>query len=94
MRWRDPRFFKAVCGARAPTDRVGHSDPLGVPARRSRVRRLNNGSRVSGPGEGGRPPRTFTSMMSCDSRSAVNLENGMSFVTPNVCLEASSLERE
>lgn len=37
---------------------------------------------------------TLTSMISFDSGSDLNLENGMNFIISNVCLEASFFERE
>lgn len=37
---------------------------------------------------------TLTSIISFDTASDVNLENGMNFTISNVCLEASFFERE
>lgn len=37
---------------------------------------------------------TLTSIISFESESELNFENGMNFIIPNFCLEASFFERE
>lgn len=90
----DFRSFRAACAVHGSADHVGRRRSTGCADTTPPVEGEHGDRLCRDREKAGGPPCTFTSMMSCDSGSEVNPENGMSFVTPNVCLEASSFERE